>query len=633
MSDREFDNINGIKVCDQTARDKIPTKTSQLENDSDYATITQVNQAIDNAQLGGGEVDLRGYVTKETGNASQITFADGQTFQAKLDAGILKGEKGDKGDTGPQGIQGEQGPAGVDGQTPNITIGTVTTLVPGSNATAEITGATPNLTLNLGIPKGATGASGTGSGSIGNDSKYVGKVMDCLGDSITARNVYQGLIQDALGFNSVLNHGIGNTCVSGTGVNAMWQDVRINALDSAADVVLFTGGTNDWQYNNTLGDIASTDTNTFYGACKKVLEKLITKYPNKLILTATPIWGKSPNLATEKNGQGYTIGDYAKALQECSRYYCIPCADVYSNCGFNDLNKGYYFGDVQGTSANDYIHPNQTYGHPKIANCIIAKLKELDVVVKEAASYGNLVISTNTINATEGGSSSFTINLDSAPSGSQGVDITVDNDDVTLGTSYITFNSTNYNTSQEITINIKEDADNTDDIANITINTITGSQTITVNIKDNDEAATEEPQPGDNLFNTNSKIVYRSGRTQSGASYTSDNTFTFTLESGNMAAIVVPASPNTKYKLTYESKTGIQENYGGEIYYYSAEPTYVQHDEPTLIRSENWAMGALANKYREFTTPDNCTWAGFGTYANSTGDGSITALTLVQVIE
>ena len=103
MPDREFDNINGIKVCDQTARNNIPTKTSQLENDSDYATITQVNQAIDNAQLGGGEVDLSGYVTKETGNANQITFADGQTFQAKLDNGALKGNKGDKGDKGDPG--------------------------------------------------------------------------------------------------------------------------------------------------------------------------------------------------------------------------------------------------------------------------------------------------------------------------------------------------------------------------------------------------------------------------------------------------------------------------------------------------------------------------------------------------
>ena len=217
MSNKEFTNINGIKVCDQTARDSIPTKTSQLENDNDYATITQVNQAIDNAQLngggevdlssyakitdlptktsqltndsgyitnipdeyitetelnakgyattsqipdvptnvseftndanyasetfvtnkianaqlGGGEVDLSGYVTKETGNANQITFADGQTFQAKLNAGTLKGEKGDKGDAftyddftpeqlaslkGDKGDTGEQGLQGIQGE-------------------------------------------------------------------------------------------------------------------------------------------------------------------------------------------------------------------------------------------------------------------------------------------------------------------------------------------------------------------------------------------------------------------------------------------------------------------------------------------------------------------------------------
>ena len=92
----------------------IPSNISAFTNDSDYATVTQVNLAIYNAQLGGssGEIDLSGYVTKELGNASQITFADGQTFQAKLDEGTLKGEKGDQ---GPQGIQGEQGPKGEKG--------------------------------------------------------------------------------------------------------------------------------------------------------------------------------------------------------------------------------------------------------------------------------------------------------------------------------------------------------------------------------------------------------------------------------------------------------------------------------------------------------------------------------------
>ena len=117
MADREFTNINGIKVCDQTARNSIPTKTSQLENDSNFVTDSVVDEKISNAQLGGGEVDLSRYVTRETGNASQITFADGQTFQAKLEAGTFKGDKGDKGDTGEQGIQGPQGIQGEKGDT------------------------------------------------------------------------------------------------------------------------------------------------------------------------------------------------------------------------------------------------------------------------------------------------------------------------------------------------------------------------------------------------------------------------------------------------------------------------------------------------------------------------------------
>ncbi len=96
----------------------VPTKVSQLTNDSSFATESYVTNKIAEASLSGGEVDLSGYVTKEIGNASQITFSDGETFQAKLDAGTLKGDKGDVGEQGPQGIQGEQGPAGADGYTP-----------------------------------------------------------------------------------------------------------------------------------------------------------------------------------------------------------------------------------------------------------------------------------------------------------------------------------------------------------------------------------------------------------------------------------------------------------------------------------------------------------------------------------
>ena len=103
-----------------------------------------------------------------------------------------KGAKGDKGDTGAQGIQGERGIQGVQGAkgdkgdtgakgepgspgakgdkgdtgaTPNLTIGSVTTLEAGQNATASMGGTAESPVLNLGIPRGAKGEPGQG-GSV-----------------------------------------------------------------------------------------------------------------------------------------------------------------------------------------------------------------------------------------------------------------------------------------------------------------------------------------------------------------------------------------------------------------------------------------------------------------------------------
>lgn len=49
---------------------------------------------------------------------------------------------------------------GETGATPNLTIGTVTTLATGANATATITGTAENPILNLGLPRGEAGSGG-----------------------------------------------------------------------------------------------------------------------------------------------------------------------------------------------------------------------------------------------------------------------------------------------------------------------------------------------------------------------------------------------------------------------------------------------------------------------------------------
>lgn len=75
-----------------------------------------------------------------------------------------RGEKGPQGEPGEQGPQGQQGPQGDTGLTPNITIGTVTTLNYAEEAYVNLNeGSTPeNPILDIGIPKGKPGTSGEG---------------------------------------------------------------------------------------------------------------------------------------------------------------------------------------------------------------------------------------------------------------------------------------------------------------------------------------------------------------------------------------------------------------------------------------------------------------------------------------
>lgn len=61
------------------------------------------------------------------------------------------------GPIGPTGPTGPTGPIGADAPVPTLTIGTVTTGAPGTEAAATITGEAPDFVLNLTIPQGPTG--------------------------------------------------------------------------------------------------------------------------------------------------------------------------------------------------------------------------------------------------------------------------------------------------------------------------------------------------------------------------------------------------------------------------------------------------------------------------------------------
>ena len=84
--------------------------------------------------------------------------SDGTTI-----AEIKDGEDGAPGADGAPGKDGAPGAKGDTGATPDIQIGTVTTLDAGEDATASVTGTPEQPLLNLGIPRGADGGGGVAS--------------------------------------------------------------------------------------------------------------------------------------------------------------------------------------------------------------------------------------------------------------------------------------------------------------------------------------------------------------------------------------------------------------------------------------------------------------------------------------
>ena len=100
--------------------------------------------------------------TLEPGSNAYVTNT-GSLSNAVLNFGIPKGDrgpqgaKGDKGDTGAQGETGPRGPQGDRGTNATVSVGTTSTLNPGSQATVYNSGTDSNAVLNFEIPRGDVG--------------------------------------------------------------------------------------------------------------------------------------------------------------------------------------------------------------------------------------------------------------------------------------------------------------------------------------------------------------------------------------------------------------------------------------------------------------------------------------------
>ena len=109
-------------------------------------------------------------------------------------------------------------------------------------------------------------------------------------------------------------------------------------LMSDGDLIIYAGGTNDFQYNWTeVGTMTDRTNNTFYGALHNTCLALLEKYKGKQIIFCTPIKRcQSPYTTIEsKNDYNLTLKDYGNIIKEVCDYYSIPIIDLYSISGLN----------------------------------------------------------------------------------------------------------------------------------------------------------------------------------------------------------------------------------------------------------------------------------------------------------
>lgn len=224
------------------------------------------------------------------------------------------------------------------------------------------------------------------------DNLWDGKTVVAYGDSQTAQNKWQPYVKEVMN-NEFVVDGHGGYPVALAVKNqvgfCLSSDFLLNSLlekiDNASAITIM-GGTNDFNYdtdtdtenNIKIGENTDTENNTFKGALNKIITTILTHKSDIVVILMSPIGGltkkANENLSTPlKNGNGYTIYDYAKATKDIAEYHGLPFIDVY-NCGITIYNSKNYI--------EDGVHMNSEKGAKLVADKVIDCMKRYSNLLK-----------------------------------------------------------------------------------------------------------------------------------------------------------------------------------------------------------------------------------------------------------
>jgi len=196
-----------------------------------------------------------------------------------------------------------------------------------------------------------------------------------LGDSLVDMEYWQALTAERLGINSYVNLGVGGSKISQNSLSIVDQ---LASITSDADIISVWGGTNDLPANITLGTLSS-DTTTFLGALKHIIEYISTNHLQAKFLFITPLqrfdFTPESTAVTQdvdgvwRNAGGLSLEDYANAIIDTCKKYGIQCLDLYHSGGINEFNEANFL--------SDGLHINNTTGGNHISALVANKIATL----------------------------------------------------------------------------------------------------------------------------------------------------------------------------------------------------------------------------------------------------------------
>lgn len=207
-------------------------------------------------------------------------------------------------------------------------------------------------------------------------SKWYGKKISVLGDSIlygvglddrVAQNITT-LLANMTGAN-VTNYGISGTKVSGSASNSFWN--RFPAVSKDADLTIVFGGTNDyWHKGTTIGEVNSTDTNTFCGAINNIIDYHCTNNGTSELVFVFPFSQAYQGTSCETDYGYGTFSAFRDAMKTICAKRGIPFLDLYSESGMDVANNTTH----KTLFTTDGVHAKPA-GHKRVAERMFSKIE------------------------------------------------------------------------------------------------------------------------------------------------------------------------------------------------------------------------------------------------------------------